>query len=51
MINNFPCGLCSDEVEDDDNLVQCDLCNKWNQTGCLNIGAEKYEKLENDPLP
>ena len=51
MTNNFPCGLCSDEVGDSDNSIQCDLCNKWNHTRCLNISAEQYEKLKKDPLP
>ena len=41
---NFCCGLCSDKVGDNDNSVQCDLCNKWNHTKRLNIGAEQYEK-------
>ena len=45
MIKNFPCGLCSDEVGDNDDSVQCDLCNKWNHTRCFNIDAEEYEKL------
>ena len=44
MIDNFPYGLCSHEVADNDDSVQCDLCKKWNHTGCLNIGAEKYKK-------
>ena len=51
MINNFSCGLCSDEVGDNDNSVQCDLCKKLNHTGCLHIGAEKCKKLKNNPLP
>ena len=51
MIKNFPCGLCSDEVGDNDDSVQCDLCNKWNHTTCLNIDTEQYKKLKNDPLP
>ena len=51
MTNNFPCGLCSDEVGDNDDLVQCDLCNKGNHTRYLNISAEQYEKLKKDPLP
>ena len=51
MIKIFPCGLCSDEVGDNDDSVQCDLCNKWNHTRCLNIDAEQYEKLKKDPLP
>ena len=33
MIKNFPSGLCSAEVGDSDDSVQCDLCNKWNHTG------------------
>ena len=48
MIKHFPCGLCSDEVGDSDS-VQCDLCNKWNHTRCLNIGTKQSEKK--DPLP
>ena len=46
MIKNFPCGLCSDEVGDNDDSVQCDLCNKWNHTRCLNIDAEQYKNLK-----
>ena len=49
MINNFQCGLCSDKVGDNDDSVQCNLCNKLNHTGYLNIGAEKHKKLK-DPL-
>ena len=51
MINNFPSGLCSHEVGDNGDSVQCDLCNKWNHNRCLNIGTEKYEKLKKDSLP
>ena len=45
MIKIFPCGLCSDEVGDNDS-VQCDLCNRWNHTRCLNIGTEQSEILK-----
>ena len=51
MINNFPCGLRSDEVGDNDDSVQCDQCNWWNHTRYLNIGAERCKTLKNDPLP
>lgn len=44
MINNFPCELYSGKVGDNHDSVQCDLFNKWNDTGCLNIGVEKSEK-------
>lgn len=51
MIKNFLCGLCSDEVGDDHDYVQCDLCKKWNLTRCLNIGAKKYKKLKTIHIP
>ena len=41
MINNFPSGLCSDEVGDSDDLVQSELSNKWNHNRYLNIAAEQ----------
>ena len=46
MINNVPCWLCSDEVEDNNNSVQWDLCNKWNHTSYVNLGAEQCETLK-----
>lgn len=50
MINNFPCELYSGKVGDNHDSVQCDLFNKWNHTGCLNIGVEKSEKPKKNPL-
>ena len=49
MINNFPGGLCSDEVRDNVDSVQYDLCKMWNYTGSLNIGDEKFEKHIHHP--
>ena len=44
MIINFPCRLCSDEVGDNNDSVQCDLCSRWNHIGCLNIGTSKNKE-------
>ena len=49
MIIKFPCGLCSDEVGDNEGQFSV-VCSKWNHIGCLNIGAEKHIKLKKDPL-
>ena len=46
MANNFPCESCSDEVGDNDDSVQCDLCNKWNHTRCLNISAGTVQTVQ-----
>ena len=51
MINSFPCGWCSDEVENNDDAVECDLRNKWNHTGCQNIGIEKCKNFETIHYP
>ena len=50
LTNNFQCGLYSDEVGDNNDSVQCDLCNKWDHTGCLYVGAEKCGKRNKDRL-
>ena len=36
----------SDKVGDSDDSVQCDLYNKWNYIGCLNIGSENSLKIQ-----
>ena len=31
MTIEYPCGICKNEVKQDDKYVHCDLCNKWNK--------------------
>ena len=45
MIKKFSCGLCSDEVGDNDNSVQCDLCNKWNHTRLMQNDMKNLKKI------
>ena len=47
----LPCGVCKLEVNDNDDSVQCDLCDRWNHINCVEINKRKYEKLKKDPLP
>ena len=49
MINNFPCGFCSDVVGDNDDSVQCDLCNKWNPVLILALKNTKNLKKIRNP--
>ena len=51
MTNEYPCGICKNEVKQDDKSVQCDLCNKWNHIECVDISSAYYEKLQNDTKP
>ena len=43
--------MCNLEVKNVDELIQCDLCDKWNDINCVNVTKKKYEKLTNDSLP
>ena len=47
----IPCGVCKLEVSDNDDSVQCDLCDRWNYISCVEINKRKYEQLKKDLLP
>ena len=51
MTEQYPCGVCKLEINDSDDAVQCDLCDKWNHINCVEINKQKYEKLKKDLLP
>ena len=51
MTEQYPCGVCKIEVNDNDDAVQGDLCDRWNHINCVEINKQKYEKLKKDPLP
>ena len=51
LTEQYPCGVCKLEVNDHDDTIQCDLCDRWNHVNCVEINKRKYEKLKKDPLP
>ena len=51
MTIEYPCGICKNEVKQDDKSVQCNLRNKWNHIKCVGISSAYYEKLQNDTKP
>ena len=44
MTRQYSCGTCKIEVKNVDELVQCDLRNKWNHVFCVDISSAKHEK-------
>ena len=34
------------EVKNEDESIQCDLCDKWNHNFCVDVSSAKYEKLK-----
>ena len=45
----YPCGTSQTEVEDNDNSIMCDLCDKWHHTIYVDVTNTSYEKLKLDP--
>ncbi len=45
----YPCGLCSNEVEDSHKATQCDDCNTWYHNECMGISDSFYIRLMNRP--
>ena len=51
MTIEYSCGICKNEVKQDDKSVQCYICNKWNHIECVGISSAYYEKVQNDTKP
>ena len=51
MTGQYSCRTCKSEVKNEDESVQCDLCNKWNHVFCVDISSAEYEKLKLSTLP
>lgn len=42
----YPCTICDLEVKNSGTSIQCNLCDKWVHTTSVDIGNDKYEKLQ-----
>ena len=51
MTEQYPYGVCKLKVNDNDDSVQCDLCDIWNYINCVKINKQEYENLKKYPLP
>ena len=43
----FPCGICSKPVKSNQMGIQCDQCDAWLHTNCLDMNFGDYETLAN----
>ena len=43
----YPCGKCSKPVKSNQKGIQCDFCDYWYHTRCLNIDSITYNALAN----
>ena len=41
----YPCGICSQNVPHKQEAIQCDFCNFWNHIKCENIDIKTYNDL------
>ena len=51
QMTEYPSGTCQTEDADNGNSIQCDLCDKWYHTICVDVSDTHYEKLKVDPNP
>ena len=43
---DYPCGVCAQEVQPDDEAIQCEVdCMLWFHKSCLNLSEKEYEEL------
>ena len=43
----FPCKICTENVQDKNKAVQCDLCELWIHINCNNLNYLDYRYLQN----
>ena len=52
MIITFPCSICTKTVDDNDNSIYCDKCNRcdklWVHIKCNNLNFLDYQYNRND---
>ena len=39
---DYPCGICNNEVDDNDQALQCDSCNFWCHINCCGVSDDYY---------
>ena len=46
----FPCGVCSRPCKSNQKAIQCDSCNTWLHTKCIQLDTKTYEALANSSV-
>ena len=47
---DYPCGICSNQVTDNDEAVCCDLCNRWIHISCdHSLTSADYKMMLDNP--
>ena len=47
---DFSCGICSHEVHAHHHAIQCDECDCWYHTSCVQINDTTYERLKHNSV-
>ena len=45
------CGICNITIQIIDNALQCDTCESWIHSTCVNVNAQELEMLESTDIP
>ena len=47
---NYPCSVCSKNVNSNHRAICCDICDRWVHVRCNLLGEKDYNQMKNDPL-
>nr|XP_054774593.1 uncharacterized protein LOC129282754 [Lytechinus pictus] len=46
-VQKYPCAMCSNDVQENDHAILCDICNHWCHISCVGISLQSYQHLAN----
>ena len=46
---NYPCSVCSKNVNDKHRAICCNICDQWVHIRCNMLDAKDYTEMKNDP--
>ena len=46
---NYPCSVCSKNVNNNHRAICCDICDQWVHVCCNLLDAKDYTEMKNDP--
>ena len=46
---NYPCSVCSKNVNKNHHAICCDICDQWVHVRCNMLDTKDYTEMKNDP--
>ena len=46
---DYPCSVCSKNVNNNHHAICCDICDQWVHVRCNLLDVKDYNQMKNDP--